>query len=439
MNVTDDSSLERRYKRARDKVRTKAKLFEISKKQYLTAMFDVEKKVIKASLAMNKYTATKTEYELQYLCTKAKVLKAKYVDQLLKWRNKFILFIELAKDMGYIDKESGYLDNDILSNMEEITRFSLHKTRKDGMKPTEPYVLDLDKLLEKEKIREPVFEDYIPAGNKNEMYESAICKINAADDNWGYDSDTSETYCETGDKAPKDIPVKHKLPSQWKSHIYAVIKDYQKKKFDELNLHIGETVKQILPADSSGMAFGVKKYGLIRKKKGFFPMSHVQEDTFAELARDIRNSRRTRAERHNPILRMLDAVTEPKTKIALLKEAVADDDGKVYTEKKKQKKLFTKKNWLKIYGIDISDDEPYKPANEGKKLHATPTRIQSAKKIPSKKCIFSKRFECVQRNFNTTEHGDLVLEDIEGTVEQREDDSWDDQVNDAAFDFQFLY
>ncbi|XP_060576739.1 uncharacterized protein LOC132734060 [Ruditapes philippinarum] len=283
-------------------------------------------------------------------------------------------------------------------------------------------VMNIDKLLEKENIHEPVFEEYVPSGNKNEMYDPACAENVPVSEDWGYDSDSSVTYCE---KEANFIEGRQ-LSNEWKSHIYAVIKDYQRQKFDELNLHTGEKVKQILSADKSGMAFGVKKSGMIRKKKGFYPVSHVCKVKEAEGARDARTSKKEKSTRHNPISRIIDAVKEPKTKYALLTEIASDDVTKVYTEKKKpNRKIFTMKNLLKFYGIEFNDDEICDSVRQ--KVPPSPTKIISAKTMSPEKCVFLRREECsearyypgkIQNSNNTPKHGgELVVEDIEESAE----------------------
>ncbi|KAL4234565.1 hypothetical protein ACF0H5_006206 [Mactra antiquata] len=109
--------------------------------------------------------------------------------------------------------------------------------------------------------------------NKTNRKEGSATDANSdkeTDDDSDSDNDSSDN---SEDKCMSDEEFNKQLREDKKFKYFVVTKEYIRKDKTELNLRLGERVKQLLPANENGMAFGKVTHGLLKKKKkGYYPV-----------------------------------------------------------------------------------------------------------------------------------------------------------------------
>ncbi|XP_045172608.2 uncharacterized protein LOC123534429 isoform X1 [Mercenaria mercenaria] len=341
-------------KNRREKLDKQNKIIEEHKTAYHKVMFQIERGRIKSKLATKPDVVYRTEGKLNALKTKADRLYHKYVKQLEKWQRKF-------ENMEKISSEYEDVFTDLQSERADIVLSALREcvTQTDAgiigdknriFKGIDGANIIKTKVLQREEILAPQFEAFEPSGNTTEMYAQARAEIEA-EERCSYSSDSDFDVSDVEFK--QDLRVNRHMKTARKSRTYVVTENYRRENIDELNLNIGDQVTKLLPANDRGMAYGevTRNNMLHKKKKGFFPESHVGH--IDEIQANIDNNVRAtddseKSSRNKFQIGVMNALKpNRKTKLTESKQKITTDE---LEKKRRPRKFFSSGNLLRKWG-----------------------------------------------------------------------------------------
>ncbi|KAL4219897.1 hypothetical protein ACF0H5_020309 [Mactra antiquata] len=273
---------EKEYTIARDTLDRQTATVDICKKKYHQLMFRIEKTRIKSTLATRPKTVYKAEGKVKHLLKKRAKYTEQYETALVNWRKEAEMLSKIAAELEVVFiKEESARANLVIGNLAACCN-----NDKTGLKPKDEsemlfrgidgkaIITNVTTQL-KEIITIPVFEPYI-AGDSEDTYAAAKAELDVEELEQGDEhEDDLEKLSDTEFK--NDMQANRKLKKLRKSNVFIVTEEYKKQKPSELNLHLGDKIKQLLPVNGDGMSYGEVIHGkLHKKKKGFYQDMNVK-------------------------------------------------------------------------------------------------------------------------------------------------------------------
>ncbi|XP_045199874.2 uncharacterized protein LOC123554062 isoform X2 [Mercenaria mercenaria] len=407
-------------KNCREKLDKQNKIIEEHKAAYHKVMLQIERGRIKSKLATKPDVVYRTEGKLNALKSKADKLNRKYVKQLGKWQRKF-------ENTEKVSLEYEDVFTDLQSERASIVLSTLREcvTQTDAgiigdinriFKGIDGANIIRSKMLQREEILAPKYEEFEPSGNTTEMYAQAKAEIEA-EERCSYSSDD--------DISVSDVEFKHELnvnrhmKTARKSRTYIVTENYRRQNIDEINLNIGDQVAILLPANEKGMAYGevTRNNMLHKKKKGFFPESHVGhiDEIQANIENNVRATDDTERNSRNKFQMGVMNALKPNKKTKLTEsehEVKTDEVGK----KSWPRKIFSAGNLLRKLG---------KKEGKGTQIELLPGAFrlmmengrsgQLARDLQPGESEFSRRNDAQENNARVDQEQprDLVIEEVD--------------------------
>ncbi|KAL4224157.1 hypothetical protein ACF0H5_017610 [Mactra antiquata] len=286
-------SYDKQLKYVFKKLEKTSKHIELLKKAYYKFKFLADKEAVKIRMSVKQNVSDAAEKRHARAAQIASSYRNAYVRRLESWDT-------MAADARLlsIEYETAYTEREFTKA--ERVRTALEKMKNPGKCRdrnipgttfTNEALRDLiEHLSTKEAnfrtIECPKFQEYDPSRNLTNMYEDAKRELSFEEDgnvnkdtkeeldkdhniDVDDDSDDNDTARELITDGELNKILEHKKKFQY----FIVSKEYTKQNKTEISLKLGERVKQLLPPNENGMAYGKVTHGILNKtKKGFYPV-----------------------------------------------------------------------------------------------------------------------------------------------------------------------
>ncbi|KAL4232232.1 hypothetical protein ACF0H5_009806 [Mactra antiquata] len=375
-------SYDKQLKYVFKKLEKNSKRIEHLKKLYHKFKYLADKEAVKTRMSVKQSVSDAAEKRHERAANIASQYRNAYVKRLESWNT-------MAADARLlsIEYETAYTERELAKA--ELVMAALVKMKIPGKCRTGTYhgttftnenLRDMIEHLSTKAcfyktIECPKFQEYDPSRNLTHMYEGAKRELSFEEDgkvnkdteeeldkdpDIDDDSDDNDTARELITDEELNKILEHKKKFQY----FIVSKEYTKQNKTEISLKLGERVKQLLPPNENGMAYGKVTHGLLNKtKKGFYPVECTKLFMTLDPEDGSKNKSKLKLAKkvQKQVKKMKKKDESTKLSAAGASTSKAQNEPKVMTQKnvnsKQDQSSHTRKFREVVESLDFSDQE----------------------------------------------------------------------------------